>query len=71
MVKLNLDELLKKENKSIYWLSKQLDKTPQNTSKLVYGETTSINFQTLSNLKQVFKNYSFDEILTYTEDKKS
>lgn len=39
-----INEVLKKQNRSIYWLAKQTGITYQNMLKLCNNETTSINF---------------------------
>ncbi|MCI8498871.1 MAG: helix-turn-helix transcriptional regulator [Bacilli bacterium] len=45
MVKLNIVELLKKNNKSKYWLRQNMNITSRNLNKIIRGETTSISFK--------------------------
>lgn len=45
MVKLNIVELLKKNNKSKYWLRQNMNITSRNLNKIIRGETTSISFR--------------------------
>ena len=45
MVKVNIEELLNKNGKTKYWLTKQMDITYHNLNKIIYGETKSISFK--------------------------
>ena len=45
MVKVNLEELLKKNNHSKYWLCNQMDITMRNLNRVILGETKSISFR--------------------------
>lgn len=45
MVKVNLEELLKKNNHSKYWLCNQMNITMRNLNRIILGYTTSISFR--------------------------
>ncbi len=45
MIKINIEELLKKNNKSKYWLKGKMNITSRNLNKIIRGETTSISFK--------------------------
>lgn len=47
MVNLNIEELLKKQNKSKYWLCQQMNITNRNLNRVINGETDSISFKYL------------------------
>ena len=45
MVKVNIEELLKKKGKSKYWLRNQMNITSRNLNKIILGLTKSISFK--------------------------
>ena len=45
MVIINIEELLKKNNKSKYWICCQMNITSRNINRIIRGETTSISFK--------------------------
>lgn len=45
MVKVNIEKLLKENNRSKYWLCNQMDITMHNLNKVILGETKSISFR--------------------------
>ena len=45
MIYLRITELLKKENKSKYWLCQKMNITNRNLNKIIRGETSSISFK--------------------------
>ncbi len=45
MLKINIVELLKKNNKSKYWLCQKMNITSRNLNRIIRGETTSISFK--------------------------
>ncbi len=47
MVKLNIVDLLKKKNKTKYWLCQKMNITSHNLNRIIKGETTSISFKFL------------------------
>lgn len=50
MVSFNIERLLKKKNKSKYWLCQKMNITNRNLNRIIYGETTSISFKYLEDL---------------------
>lgn len=47
MIKVNIDNMLEKRNKTAYWLSKEGRMAYNNLSKLIKNETNSIKFENL------------------------
>lgn len=45
MIKINIEELLKKNHKTKYWLCKQMNITSRNINRIIRGETDSISFK--------------------------
>ena len=45
MVKLNIEDLLKKNKKSKYWLCNQMNITSHNLNQIILGLTKSISFR--------------------------
>ena len=45
MIKVNIEELLKQNKKSKYWLCKNMNITSRNLNKIIRGETISISFK--------------------------
>lgn len=45
MIKINIENLLKKNNKSKYWLRQKMNITSRNLNKIIRGETNSISFK--------------------------
>lgn len=45
MVYINIKELLRKNNRSKYWLCKQMNITSRNLNRIINGETESISFR--------------------------
>ena len=50
MIKLEINELLKKNNKTKYWLCMQMNMTYRNLNRMIRGETTSISFKYIEEL---------------------
>ena len=50
MVKIKIDEILKIQGKSRYWLSKQIGMTQNNLANLCNNKTTSIKFTYLEKI---------------------
>ena len=67
MVKLNVLELLEKNNKTKYWLYKQLGMSYQNFNKMVNNETKSIRYENIETLCLLF-NCTPNELFIITED---
>lgn len=53
MITLNVLELLNKQEKTKYWLYKQLGMSYQNVQKIINNETKSIRFETIETLCSV------------------
>ena len=47
MIIINIEELLKKNNKSKYWLRQKMNITSRNLNRIIKGETDSISFKYL------------------------
>jgi Predicted transcriptional regulator len=45
MIKMNIDELLKRNKRTKYWLCQQMYMTSRNLNRIIRGETTSISFK--------------------------
>ncbi len=45
MIKINIEELLKKNNRTKYWLCNKMNITSRNLNRIIYGKTTSISFK--------------------------
>ena len=45
MVKVNIENLLKKEKRSKYWLCNNMNITMRNLNRVILGETKSISFK--------------------------
>jgi DNA-binding Xre family transcriptional regulator len=45
MVKLNIVELLKQNQKTKYWLCQKMNITSRNLNRIIRGETNSISFK--------------------------
>lgn len=50
MLNFNIEELLKKKNKSKYWLCQKMNITNRNLNRIINGQTTSISFKYLEDL---------------------
>ena len=50
MVNFNIEKLLKKKNKSKYWLCQNMNITSRNLNRVINGETSSISFKYLEDL---------------------
>lgn len=45
MIKINIEELLKKNKKTKYWLCQKMNITSRNLNRIIRGDTTSISFK--------------------------
>lgn len=50
MVKINIVELLKENNKTKYWLCQKMNITSRNLNRVIHGETKSISFRYIEEL---------------------
>ena len=47
MIVVNVEKLLKKNNKTKYWLCQNMNITYKNLNRIIYGKTKSISFKYL------------------------
>lgn len=50
MIKINIDNILKQQDKSIYWLAKETDISYNNLLNLIKGKNKSISFEVLEKI---------------------
>lgn len=62
MLKFNIEKLLKKQNKSKYWLCQQMGITNRNLKRIIDGETNAISFKYLEDLCK-YLNCSLTELI--------
>lgn len=69
MIKVNIEELLVKNNKSKYWLKGKMNITSRNLNKIIRGETSSISFKYIEELC-IYLNCTPNELFTVNVDSK-
>lgn len=67
MVKFNIENLLKKNGKSKYWLCKNMNITSRNLNRIIYGETTSISFKYLEDMCK-FLECELSDLISINQD---
>ncbi len=67
MVHFNIEKLLKKKNKSKYWLCQKMNITSRNLNRVIYGETTSISFKYLEELCK-YLECDLDELINIDKE---
>ncbi len=67
MIQINILDLLKKENKSKYWLKLNMNMTSRNLNRMIRGETISISYKNMNELCK-YLNCTPGDIFTYIED---
>lgn len=67
MIKLRALELLEKNDKTKYWLYKQLGMSYQNFNKMVNNETKSIRYENIETLCLLF-NCTPNDLFEITEE---
>lgn len=67
MVKLNALELLQKNDKTKYWLYKQLGMSYQNFNKMINNETQSIRYENIETMCLLL-NCTPNELFIFTDD---
>lgn len=67
MIKLNALELLKKNEKTKYWLYKQLGMSYQNFNKMINNETKSIQYENIEAMCQIF-NCTPNELFVFIDE---
>jgi len=55
MIKLRIEQLLQEQDKSKYWLVKKLESNYTVINKMLANETTSISFETIDKLCEIFQ----------------
>lgn len=50
MVHFNIEKLLKRKNRSKYWLYQNMNITTRNLNRVIRGETSSISFKYIEDL---------------------
>ena len=69
MILINIEELLRKNNKSKYWLCCQMNITSRNINRIIRGETTSISFKYIEEIC-ILLNCTPGDLFTITTKKK-
>ena len=67
MVRFNIEKLLKKKNKSKYWLCQNMNITSRNLNRVIHGETSSISFKHIEDLCK-FLDGTVDELIDIEKD---
>ena len=67
MVKFNIENLLKKNGKSKYWLCKNMNITSRNLNRIIYGETTPISFKYLEDMCK-FLDCELSDLISIEQD---
>lgn len=62
MVYFNIEKLLKKKNKSKYWLCQNMNITTRNLNRVIRGETSSISFRYIEDLCK-YLDCTIDELI--------
>lgn len=62
IIDFNIERLLKKQNKSKYWLCQQMNITTRNLNRVIRGETSSISFKYLEDFCK-YLDCSLDELM--------
>ena len=65
---IKIDQLLKDNDKTIYWLSKQTNISHNNLTKMVNNETNSIRFDKLIDIMKALEVKNISDILEVVED---
>lgn len=68
MIKININELLEKNNKSKYWLKQQMNMTSRNINRIIDRETKSIEFDTIETLCNLLNCTPGDLMTVIPED---
>ena len=67
MIQLQIKELLKKQKKTKYWFVKNMEGGYQSLTRLMNNETSSIKFETLEKMCDIF-NCETGEIIARKKD---
>lgn len=66
MIKVNIEELLKQNKKSKYWLCQRMNITSRNLNRIIRGETTSMSFKYIEEFC-ILLNCTPNDLLTITQ----
>ncbi|QWT52323.1 helix-turn-helix domain-containing protein [Eubacterium sp. MSJ-33] len=72
MVRLRIEEILKEQGKTKYWLNKQLGMCYRNFNSLVTNQTISVRFDTLDKISKILNvpaNELIEQLPDSTNDK--
>ena len=69
MIKLQIKELLKKQKKTKYWFVKNMEGGYQSLTRLMNNETSSIKFETLEKMCDIF-NCEISDIVVRKKGRK-
>lgn len=67
MIKLNVEKILKSQNKTKEWLCDQMDISHYNLNKAIKGNAKSISYKYLQGFCRAL-NCSFDELLSIVDN---
>ena len=67
MIVVNVEKLLKKRNKTKYWLCQNMDITYKNLNRIIYGETKSISFKYLEDFCKLL-DCSIEDLIKKEKD---
>ena len=76
MIRLRVLEILREQNRTKYWLFKQMDLSYQNFNRMIMNKTSSIRFENIEKLSTIL-NCSIDDLFEkvdsteYENDNKS
>ena len=68
MVKINIVELLKRQNKTKYWLCQKMNITSRNLNRIITGKTKSISFKYIEEFCY-YLNCTPEQLITIIEEK--
>lgn len=66
MIKMNIEELLKKNGRTKYWLCQRMNITSRNLNRIIRGQTTSISFKYIEEFCK-YLNCTPSELITLEE----
>lgn len=68
MIKINICYLLKRNNKTKYWLCQKMNITSRNLNRIIRGETTSISFKYIEEFCELLNCTPEELIIIEKED---
>ncbi len=69
MIKINIVELLKRKQKTKYWLKQQMNITSRNLNRIINGETSSISFKYIEELCE-YLDCTVNELIILEKEQK-